>query len=495
VKYVLGIDQGTTRSKAIIFDEDGSPVAAAYQKIERVFPKEGWVEQDPDQIWTATLTAVHEAMAKSRLQPNEVVALGIADQGETLIMWDKRTGRPIYNAIVWQCRRTADLCEKLRTEGYEEEIRKKTGLLIDPYFSATKVKWILENVENALTKAKRGDLLFGTTDTWLIWNLTNHRTFATDCVTASRTMMFNINTLAWDRDILNILEIPEEILPDVVPNSAVTAHTDPKIVGYEIPIAGVIVDQQAALFAHACHEAGSIKNTYGTGCFALMNTGSSPRFSQHGLLTTIAWVINKKRAYALDGGVFVAGAAVQWLREKLGLVSTEAETAEVAARINDTGGVYFVPAFVGLAAPYWDPHARGIIVGINNATTRAHLVRATLESIAYQVCDVIECMENDTRIPIKSLRVDGGPVENHFLMQFQADILGVPVEVPAVTETTAQGAAFLAGLATGVWSDVGELANLRKVATVYGPKMSEEKRRQLLAGWKKAVERAMSRSK
>lgn len=492
-RYILGIDQGTTRTKAILFDSVGNQIASGYREIPRIYPKPGWVEQDPNIIWEKTVESINEALKNGRISPSDIAAIGIADQGETIVMWDKQTGRPIYNAIVWQCRRTAKMCEELKSKGMEEKVAKKTGLVIDAYFSATKVKWILENVRNIRERAERGEVLCGTTDTWLIWKFTRGRSFVTDYATASRTMMFNIHTLRWDKEILGWLDIPRVILPKPCSNSEVVGHTDPKIFyGEEAPIAGVIVDQQGALFGQACYEPGMVKNTYGTGCFILMNTGERPVASRHGLLTTIAWCLDGRVKYALDGGIYIAGAAVQWLRDGLKIIKDVAETEEMAMSVKDAGGVYFVPAFVGMAAPYWDMYARGTIVGITGGTTREHLARATLESIAYQVYDVLECMKADSKYPIEKLRVDGGAVANTFLMQFQADILGIPVEVSKITETTALGAAYLAGLAVSFWESQEELSQIWQVDRVYKPQMSREKRERLLEGWKRAVQRSLN---
>lgn len=490
---LLGIDQGTTRTKAILFNSLGEPISSGYREVPQIYPRPGWVEQDPSVIWSATIEAVKEALGNAKIPVEKISAIGIADQGETVVIWDRTTGQPIYNAIIWQCRRTAETCEELKKKGLEKKISEKTGLVLDAYFSATKVKWILDNISNARQKAERGEILFGTTDTWLIWNLTKGRSFVTDRATASRTMMFNIHTLEWDREILNWLDIPENILPSPCQNSEVVGYTNPEIFfGKQIPIAGVIVDQQGALFGQTCYRAGDIKNTYGTGCFVLMNTGNKPISSRHGLLTTIAWSLNGKVEYALDGGIYVTGAAVKWLKEGLQIIGDVAETEEIAKSIQDTGGVYFVPAFTGLAAPYWDMYARGTILGITGGTTRHHIVRATLESIAYQVYDVLQCMKRDSELPIESIRADGGATANRFLMQFQADVLGIPVLVSKVIETTALGAAYLAGLAVGVWKDREELKKMDKIKYVYAPRMSEEKRNQLLAGWRKAVQRALN---
>ena len=491
--YVLGIDQGTEKVRAIIFNHSGKQIASGYREIPQIYPKPGWVEQDPNVIWKRTIESVYEALANGEVSPREIAAIGIADQGETILMWDRHTGQPVYNAIVWQCRRTAEMCEKLKSKGLEKKVAKKTGLVIDAYFSATKVRWILENIRNIREKAERGEVLCGTTDTWLIWKLTRGRSFATNCATASRTMMFNIHTLRWDKEILEWLDIPRTILPKPGSNSQVVGHTDPKIFhGEEVPIAGLIVDQQGALFGQACYEPGMVKNTYGTGCFILMNTGERPVASRHGLLTTIAWCLDGRVDYALDGGIYIAGAAVQWLRDGLKIIKDVAKTEEMAMSVKDAGGVYFVPAFVGMAAPYWDMYARGTIIGITGGTTREHLVRATLESIAYQVHDVLECMKADSKYPIEKLRVDGRPVENKFLMQFQADILGIPVEASKITEATALGAAFLAGLAVGFWESQEELSQIWQVDRVYKPQMRRKRRERLLEGWKRAVQRSLN---
>jgi glycerol kinase len=490
-KYILGIDQGTTRTKAIIFDNRGRQIASGIKEVLKVFPKPGWVEQDPMAIWRSILESIEEAVSNSNVNPADIAAIGIADQGETVIVWDSERGRPLYNAIVWQCRRTSQVCEKLKADGWEDDIKSRTGLVVDPYFSATKVKWILDNVKGSRKMAEEGRALFGTTDTWLIWNLTGGRCFVTDFATASRTMMFNIGTLRWDEKILDLLDIPEEMLPSVVPNSGIVAYTKPEIFhNLEVPIAGVIVDQQGALFGHNCFEVGSIKNSYGTGCFALMNTGEKPKFSKKGLLTTIAWVLDGKPTYAIDGGVYVAGAAVQWLKDGLGIISDPSETEDMALKIEDNGGVYFVPAFVGLAAPYWDTYARGTIIGITEGTRKEHIVRAALEAIAYQSYEVIECMRADSELEINALKVDGGPTANKFLMQFQSDLLGIPVMVPVISETTSLGAAYLAGLAVDIWKDVDELAGLNPPAVVYYPKMREKHREKLLSNWRRAVRRA-----
>ena len=490
-KYVLGIDQGTTQTKSVLFDGEGKQVALGVEEVRKTFPRPGWVEQDPEAIWTATKKSTETAISRSGLSASDIAAVGIADQGETVIVWDSETGKPLHEAILWQCRRTSAMCEELKSEGYEEKIREKTGLLLDPYFSATKLRWILDNVEGARGLAEDGRALFGTTDTWLIWKLTRGLVFVTDYATASRTMMLNIHTLRWDKEVLDWLDIPEAMLPRLVDNSAVVGYTEPReFHGQEIPIAGVIVDQQGALFGHNCFEPGETKNTYGTGCFTLMNTGGNSKASDHGLLTTIAWVLGGKASYALDGGVYVAGGAVQWLRDGLGIISDPSETEGMALSVEDSGGVYFVPAFVGLAAPYWDPYARGAILGITEGVKREHIVRAALEAMAYRTREVIECLEADSDSDIESLKVDGGPTANSFLMQFQADILGIPVSVPDVSEMTALGAAYLAGLAVDLWDGLDELKGLARSSTIYRPRLDQADREERFSGWKRAVQRA-----
>jgi len=473
----------------VLFDRKGSVRGYGSVPVPRTFPHPGWVEQDPDAIWYSVLAATKKALREASCSPNQIVAVGIDDQGETVVMWNKRTSRPIYNAIVWQCRRTSDDCERLKKQGLEPEIKKRTGLIIDPYFSATKIRWILDNVKRAETLTKHDRACFGTTDTWLAWKMSRGRNFVTDCATASRTMLFNIHTMLWDDELLNMFSIPDNLLAQVRPNSGDIAHTDPQaFLGIDAPISGMIVDQQAALFGHGCFAKGESKNTYGTGCFMLMNTGRTPKVSRHGLLTTVGWVIDGKRNYALDGGVYVAGSAIDWLI-RLGIVKRPEDTSRLASSIPDNQGVFMVPAFVGLAAPYWDSYARGILVGITDSTTRAHVVRATLESIAFQVNEILACMEADSRLRVNKLKVDGGPTANQFLMQFQADICGIPVEVPQVSEVTAQGAAFLAGLGIGFWTDTSELIKLKRTRN-YTPRMSEKQRAYLLAEWERAVDRS-----
>ena len=490
-KYILALDQGTTSSRAILFDQTGRSVGVAQKEFSQIYPKAGWVEHDALEIWGTQSGVAREVLERSRVRPDEVAAIGITNQRETTVVWDKATGKPIYNAIVWQCRRTASICDALKAEGLENYVRENTGLVLDAYFSGTKVKWILDNVPGARVRAEKGELLFGNIDTWLIWNLTRGKVHVTDYSNASRTMLFNIKTLEWDQKMLDLLGVPLAMLPKVRPSSEVYGYTDAQTFGgAEIPIAGVAGDQQAALFGQACFSDGMAKNTYGTGCFMLMNTGEKRVPSKNGLLTTIAWGVDGKVEYALEGSIFVAGAAVQWLRDELRLVDNAAQTEAMAASVPDSHGVYLVPAFVGLGAPYWDMYARGTLVGLTRGANRNHIVRATLESIAYQTRDVLQAMEEDSGIKLAALKVDGGAVANNFLMQFQADILDVPVERPEIIETTALGAAYLAGLATGFWKDQTVIAEKRKVDRRFQPAMNEEKRQKLYSRWKKAVERA-----
>lgn len=491
-KYILAFDQGTTSSRAILFDKTGSILHVAQQEFTQIFPKSGWVEHDAMEIWGTQSGVARQVLESAGVRPDEIAAIGITNQRETTVVWDKNTGRPIYNAIVWQCRRTAHICDKLREKGLTETIKEKTGLPIDAYFSGTKIKWILDNVDGAKEKAKKGELLFGNIDTWLIWNLTRGKKHVTDYSNASRTMMFNINKLCWDEDILCELDIPISMLPDVKPSSYLYGHTDEQTFGgAKIPIAGAAGDQQAALFGQACFDVGTAKNTYGTGCFMLMNTGEKPIISKNGLLTTIAWGIGNKVEYALEGSIFVAGAGVQWLRDQLRLIYHASETEYYANLVPDTDGVYLVSAFTGLGAPYWDMYARGCIVGLSRGTKREHIVRATLESIAYQTKDVLSAMTKDSCIALKSLKVDGGASANNFLMQFQADMLDVPVQRPKTLETTALGVAYLAGLAVGFWKDQNEIKANWAIDREFLSKMSEEDRSKKYAGWKRAVERAM----
>ena len=489
-KCIMALDQGTTSSRAIVFDRAGRIVASAQRDLACRYPQPGWVEQDPLDIVDGQVDAAREALARAGLSAGDLAALGIANQRETTIVWDRRTGEPVSNAIVWQCRRTADVCEGLRRDGWAEPIRAKTGLVIDPYFSATKLKWILDHVPRARQRAERGELAFGTVDTWLLWRLTEGQVHRTDASNASRTMMLDIHGLQWDAGILEALAIPSPMLPEVSPSSGVLGQAGAWVLGAEVPIAGCAGDQQAALFGQACFRPRMAKNTYGTGCFLLANTGEAPVASRSGLLTTIGWSVDGTTEYALEGSVFVAGAAIQWLRDELRIIGTAAESEGLAASVDDTGGAYLVPAFVGLGAPHWDASARGILVGLTRGTGRAQVVRAALESVAYQTADVLQAMEEDIGAPLPELRVDGGAAANDFLMQFQADILGVPVIRPVVAETTALGAAYLAGLAVGFWSGREELEANHAVGRRFEPRMSEERRRDLLRGWRRAVERA-----
>ena len=490
-KYILALDQGTTSSRAILFDRAGRAVAVAQKEIRQLYPQPGWVEQDPMEIWGTQSGVAREVLEKAGASPAEVAAIGITNQRETTLVWDRASGRPIHNAIVWQCRRTAALCDELKARGLEPEVRERTGLVLDAYFSGTKLKWILDRVPGARERARAGELLFGTVDTWLIWNLTRGKVHATDCSNASRTMLFNLRERRWDPVLLEALDIPPAMLPEVRPSSGVFGRTDPGTFGgCRIPIAGAAGDQQAALFGQACFAPGMAKNTYGTGCFMLMNTGARAVPSRHGLLTTIAWEVDGQVEYALEGSIFVAGAAVQWLRDEMKLIESAAQSETLARSVPDTLGVYVVPAFVGLGAPHWDMHARGTIVGLTRGAGREHVVRATLEAIAYQVCDVIQAMEEDSGIRLHALKVDGGAVANDFLMQFQADMLGVPVDRPVVTETTALGAAFLAGLAVGFWKDRAELSATWNLDRSFRPAMAPGLRAANLAGWRRAVERS-----
>ena len=487
-KYVIAIDQGTTSSRAIIFDHGSRIVASAQKEFTQIFPQPGWVEHDANEIWLSVMAVLMEVMGASGIAPSQIEAIGITNQRETAVVWDRRTGIPVYNAIVWQSRQTADICDWLREGGYEGMIREKTGLLIDPYFSATKVKWILDNVEGARERADRGELLFGTIDTWLVWKLSGGAAHVTDYSNASRTLLYNIHELCWDQELLELFGIPSSMLPEVKPSSCRYGVTAPyHFFQTEAPIAGIAGDQQAALFGQACFQPGMAKNTYGTGCFMLMNTGNVPIASKNGLLTTIAWGVDGQVEYALEGSIFVAGSAIQWLRDGLQLIRTAPESEEVAMAVEDSGGVYVVPAFVGLGAPYWDDRARGAVFGLTRGTTKAHFVRATLESLAYQTKDILLAMMQDSGISLKKLKVDGGAVANNLLMQFQSDILDVSVERPVVSETTALGAAYLAGLAVGFWKDKNEVIENYQVDRVFEPQIDEERREKLYTGWKKAV--------
>ena len=490
MKYILALDQGTTSSRAILFNESGELLSTAQKEFKQYYPQPGWVEHDPVEIWETQLAVARQAMEKLGICAEDVAAIGITNQRETTILWDKRNGRPVHRAIVWQCRRTAPYCDQLQEQGWTEKIREKTGLLIDAYFSATKIRWILQNVPEAKELAEGGNLLFGTIDTWLIWNLTGGQVHATDYSNASRTMLFNIHTLEWDKEILELLEIPESILPEVRPSSGVFGNTLPLLFGAAIPVAGVAGDQQAALFGQACFSPGTAKNTYGTGGFLLMNTGEEPVSSKNGLVTTIAWGLDGKITYALEGSIFVAGAAIQWLRDELKLISSAAETEGLCKEVADTCGVYLVPAFVGLGAPYWDPYARGILTGLTRGANRSHIVRATVESMAYQTYDVLHAMEQDAGIPLAELRVDGGAAANSFLLQFQSDITGVPVLRPSTLETTALGAAYLAGLAVGYWDDLTEIRRNWQVSAAFNPELTQEAAKEKMAGWHHAVKQA-----
>ncbi|EMT44948.1 glycerol kinase GlpK [Anoxybacillus flavithermus] len=491
--YILALDQGTTSSRAILFNQKGEVVHIAQKEFTQYFPQPGWVEHNPNEIWGSILAVIATVLSEAAVEPKQVAAIGITNQRETTVVWDKKTGQPIYNAIVWQSRQTAQICEELKKNGYDDLFRQKTGLLIDAYFSGTKVKWILDHVAGAREKAERGDLLFGTIDTWLTWKLSEGRAHVTDYSNASRTLMFNIYEQKWDDELLNILHVPKAMLPDVRPSSQIYAHTAPyHFFGQEVPIAGIAGDQQAALFGQACFEEGMAKNTYGTGCFMLMNTGEKAVQSDHGLLTTIAWGIDGKVEYALEGSIFVAGSAIQWLRDGLRMIKEAKDSEVYAVKVHSTDGVYVVPAFVGLGTPYWDSDVRGAVFGLTRGTTKEHFIRATLESLAYQTKDVLTAMEADAGITLKTLRVDGGAVKNNFLMQFQSDILGVPVERPIVNETTALGAAYLAGLAVGYWESREEIAKQWNIERAFEPKMSADAQQRLYDGWKKAVRAAQA---
>ncbi|MGD8397798.1 MAG: glycerol kinase GlpK [Anaerolineae bacterium] len=491
-RYVLALDQGTTSSRAIVFDHDGRIISTAQEEFPQIYPQPGWVEHDPEDIWQSQIATARQALDSAGVKAGQLAAVGITNQRETTLVWDRTTGKPMYNAIVWQCRRTAPMCDRLRAGGWAGTIRDKTGLVIDAYFSGTKLSWLLEQVPGLREKAERGEVLFGTVDSFLIWRLSGGRLHVTDVTNASRTMMFNIHTMQWDAQILAQLRIPQAMLPEVRPSSQVYGHTEAELLGAEVPIAGAAGDQQAALFGQTCYQPGQAKNTYGTGCFLLMNTGEQAVASDRGLLTTIAWQVGDHGpvVYALEGSIFIAGAAVQWLRDGMGIISHAAETEDLAREVEDTGGVYFVPAFVGLGAPYWDAYARGTIVGITRGTDRRHLARATLESLSYQSRDVLEAMCADSGIELQALRADGGAAANDLLMQIQADVLGVPVQRPAVVETTALGAAYLAGLATGFWSDLDEVTQQWRVDAEFRPQMSEAQRDTLYRDWHRAVERA-----
>ena len=487
MKYIMALDQGTTSSRCILFDKSGNICSVVNKEFKQIYPQPGWVEHDADEIWDTTLEVARAAMAKLNVKAADIAGIGITNQRETTVVWDKETGEPIANAIVWQCRRTSDIIDGLVKDGWGDKIRDKTGLVPDAYFSGSKIKWLLDNTPGARRRAKAGKLLFGTIDTWLIWKLTGGRVHVTDYTNASRTMLFNLRELKWDQELLNLLDVPESMLPEVKPSSCVYGMTDFEMFGGEIPIAGAAGDQQCALFGQCCFEPGQMKNTYGTGCFLLMNTGHEIVKSQNGLVTTIAASADGTVQYALEGSIFIAGAAIQWQRDELGVLTSAAESLSYAKRVPDTAGGYVVPAFTGLGAPYWNQRARGVVVGITRGFSRAHLVRATLESLAYQTYDIVRAMERDSGIPIADLKVDGGACANNFLMQFQSDLIAADVYRPRCIETTALGAAYLAGLAVGYWSSLDDVRNNWAVDKIFTPELDEEKRRKLLHGWHKAV--------
>ena len=489
-QYIMALDAGTTSNRCILFDQEGRVRAAAQKEFPQIFPRPGWVEHDAREIWATQLGVAVEAMGKIGATAADITAIGITNQRETTVVWDRATGEPVYNAIVWQCRRTSAYCDELKARGYAEAIRRKTGLVVDAYFSGPKIRWILDNVPGARRRAEAGELLFGTVETWLIWLLTGGRVHVTDYSNASRTMLFNINTLDWDEELLDLMDIPRSMLPTPVPSSQVYGETDPGFFGRSIPIAGAAGDQQAALFGQACFTPGQAKNTYGTGCFLLMNTGDKPVFSSSGLVTTVAWGLGSRVSYALEGSIFVAGAAIQWLRDEMRLIDSAADSEYHAGKVADTAGCYVVPAFTGLGAPYWDQYARGAIVGLTRGVNKNHIIRATLESIAYQVSDVLEAMRADSGIALTSLKVDGGASSNNVLMQLQADILQVTVHRPVCVETTALGAAYLAGLAVGYWSSQEEIARNWAVDRTFLPAITTQERDKKLQGWKRAVIRA-----
>ena len=486
-KYVMALDAGTTSNRCILFNEKGAMVSVAQKEFTQYFPKPGWVEHDAEEIWSTQLAVAKEAMANVGATAADIAAIGITNQRETAIVWDKETGKPIHHAIVWQCRRTSAYCDSLKEKGLTDSFRQKTGLVIDAYFSGTKVKWLLDHVEGARERAERGELLFGTVETWLIWKLTKGAAHVTDYSNASRTMLFNINTLEWDKDILAELGIPESMLPEAKPSSCIYGYADPSYFGAAIPIAGAAGDQQAALFGQTCFKPGEAKNTYGTGCFLLMNTGEKPVFSNNGLVTTIAWGLDGKVNYALEGSIFVAGAAIQWLRDEMRLVDSSADSEYMAKKVKDTNGCYVVPAFTGLGAPHWDQYARGTIVGITRGVNKYHIIRATLESLAYQVNDVLQAMRADSGIELEALKVDGGASANNLLMQMQADISNAPVKRPMCVETTAMGAAYLAGLAVGYWNSKEDVIKNSAIERTFYPEISEEERKKKVSGWSKAV--------
>ena len=486
-KYVMALDAGTTSNRCIIFNEKGEMCSVAQKEFTQYFPKPGWVEHDANEIWSSQLGVAVEAMAKLGIGADDIAAIGITNQRETTIVWDKSTGEPVYNAIVWQCRRTSEYCDTLKDKGLTDKFREKTGLIIDAYFSGTKLKWILDNVDGVRERAEKGELLFGTVETWLIWKLTKGKAHVTDYSNASRTLLFNIKDLTWDKEILEELNIPESMLPEPKPSSCVYGYSDASFFGKEIPIAGAAGDQQAALFGQTCFNPGEAKNTYGTGCFMLMNTGETPVYSQNGLVTTIAWGLDGKVNYALEGSIFVAGASIQWLRDELRIIESAADSEYMAKKVKDTNGCYVVPAFTGLGAPYWDQYARGTIVGLSRGVNKYHIIRATLESIGYQVNDVLHAMKADSGIDLAALKVDGGASANDFLMQFQSDIINAPVKRPSCVETTAMGAAYLAGLAVGYWGSKEDVIKNWAIDKVFTPAMDGEDREEKIKGWNKAV--------
>ena len=491
-KYILSFDQGTTSSRAIVFDKQGNIVSVAQKEFRQIFPQPGWVEHDANEIWSTQLGVTTEAILKANITPQDIAAIGITNQRETTVVWERQTSQPVYNAIVWQDRRTSAYCDQLKSNGFAEKIKEKTGLVTDAYFSGTKIKWILDNVEGVREKAENGELCFGTIDTWLLWKLTNGAVHATDVSNASRTMIFNIHTLQWDDELLQLMNIPKAMLPEVRSSSEVYGHTQQILTSAQIPVSGIAGDQQAALFGQMCTQSGMVKNTYGTGCFMLMNTGDSPIESKNNLLTTIAWSINGKVSYALEGSVFIAGAVVQWLRDGLKLIQKSSDVEELSMKEDDNGGVFMVPAFTGLGAPYWNQHARGMIVGLTRGSSNGHIARAAVESIAYQTMDVLKAMEADAGISIKEVRVDGGATVNNYLMQFQSDILNTTVIRPGITETTALGAAYLAGLAVGFWSSIKDVETYWQKEKVFEPRMDEDKRTGLQKQWKKAIKAAQA---
>lgn len=492
-KYILALDQGTTSSRAIVFDHDGQICSVAQKEFTQYFPKPGWVEHNPNEIWSSEASVIAEAISAIDINGLDIAAIGITNQRETTIVWDIDTEEPIYNAIVWQDRRTAEYCDKLKAQGLVDKIRQKTGLIIDAYFSGTKIKWILDNVPGARKRAEMGKLRFGNVDSWLIWRLTRGTAHVTDVTNASRTMLFNINTLQWDDDLLKLLDIPRSMMPEVKSSSEVMAHTKTTIFAHEVPIAGVAGDQQAALFGQMCTEPGSIKNTYGTGCFVMLNVGEKPVLSKNNLLTTVAWKIGDKVNYALEGSIYVGGSVVQWIRDGLGFIKSSSEIEELASTVPDSGGVYFVPALTGLAAPYWDPYARGLICGITRGTTRAHIARAALDGIAFQTYDIAQAMAKDMNAPLTELKVDGGASRNNLLMQFQANLLGINVVRPKITETTALGAAYLAGLAVGYWKDIDEVKSQWRVERTFEPEPESDAIKAAKTGWEDAVSRTLTK--